>query len=363
MMGFATQSQNDRTYDWVKCKKCKSGCEHCDFDTLKCSRCENGYELRNGKCKFTGKKDECKFRSPDGKHCYDCKGELQAWSFLLKKCVYCPKECSGCSQSGFCLSCKAGYKIDRKSGSCTPCKIPGCKTCHENANVCINCLPGFYFSFLTSNCQPCHETCATCSGPKKSDCVNCPYKFHELTYKYEEITPPVVMKLQEKLIAKFPGLTHMPMLMSRIFHPNFDRYCVKKCLEEKDLEADQTLVQDEILYGNECKQIEGKHPMERNAGMQQLHYDFGESTDQQEHKQRKERESQWRDREVVKRRVEEHLERMHDEDRHEYNEGMHTENTDYQQYQEAVEKARGDFTREKEGNAEIVGMDEYSGDQ
>lgn len=100
----------------------------------------------------------------------------------------------------------------------------------------------------------------------------------------------------------------------------------------KDLEPDQWISHEEIWFGNECKLIEGKHPLDRNSNLNQLHFEFGEPTDEEHAKQRKERESQFRDREMVKRRVEEHLEKMHDKESHEYNEGMHTDNTDYEQY-------------------------------
>jgi len=105
MHKFARKLIEKDHYDYFECKKCKTGCTRCDFDTMKCTHCEKGWDLRGDQCVFNNNKGrktkECKNSHPNKEdECWDCEGDDHKWSFLLKKCVYCPAECSACNKSG-----------------------------------------------------------------------------------------------------------------------------------------------------------------------------------------------------------------------------------------------------------------------
>ena len=117
MPGFATQTQDNEEYDWVKCKKCPMDCESCDYGSRICTKCFENFDLVDGKCKFNNNRGravkKCKLKSPNGKECWDCPNDEEQYSFLKKKCVYCPKECSACNLPGNCISCAFGYKLNK----------------------------------------------------------------------------------------------------------------------------------------------------------------------------------------------------------------------------------------------------------
>ena len=114
--GFAMQIVEENTLDHeVRCKKCPEGCAVCDYDTSKCLDCSENFELVGSRCipKRSNTAKRCISGSPDGSECYDCPLETQKYSFLERKCVYCPQECSNCHKSGYCSGCNQGFKLDR----------------------------------------------------------------------------------------------------------------------------------------------------------------------------------------------------------------------------------------------------------
>jgi hypothetical protein len=194
----------------------------------------------------------CKYIDYRNGGCFDCDEENTSYSFLYSKCVYCPKECADCNESGKCSTCARGYHLDQATGTCERCLVPGCENCYEDRKVCLKCPYGFYFSFLTKSCQLCHKSCATCTGPKKNDCSSCTYKFRQISYKYDEVPSPIIMKLNQRLRARHPELSNMPMLESIIFHPESDLKCAKECLSEKEIPKDAVIDPNPVYFGNSC---------------------------------------------------------------------------------------------------------------
>lgn len=155
----------------------------------------------------------------------------------------------------------------------------------------------------------------------------------------------------------------MPMLQGRIFHYDYDIFCMDDCYNPDKLEKSQFLAQDPVYYGNACQDITGPHPLDTNSNLQILHFEFGEPTDEEGEKKMREQIRNYRNREAVKRRTDEHLEKMHETDNPEYNEGIHTANTDQATYEEAARRAREDYRAEQEkADAESAGFDEFGGD-
>jgi hypothetical protein len=192
--------------------------------------------------------------------------------------------------------------------------------------------------------------------------MTCSFRYREVYYKYEDVPSPIVQKLVQVLTAKHPEVSHMPMLQGRVFHPHHDIYCKKDCLSEDEIEEYQVLTQEPHFYGNMCQEIQGRHPLDTQSSLMGLHFEFGQSTDEEAEKLKRKRIGEHRTKEAVKRKVEEHLEEMHNNDSHEYNEGYHTDNADLEKYEQAVAKAREAYRKEMEQMPETAGTEEFGGD-
>ena len=179
---------------------------------------------------------------------------------------------------------------------------------------------------------------------------------------YENVPKPIIQKQLHNLSARFPGLTHMPMLLKKIFHPQSDCKCMEKCPTQEVVDKMAYINPKPIFFGNHCNDVMGPHPLDKAGGLDGLHFEFGEPTDEQHQKKRRKQVKDFRERESVKRRVDEHLEKMHDEDTHEYAEGIHRDNADYDTYQEAIRRAKEEHRKAKEADRqEEAGFDEYGG--
>ncbi|XP_016409044.1 proprotein convertase subtilisin/kexin type 5-like [Sinocyclocheilus rhinocerous] len=87
-------------------------------------------------------------------HCYF----VDASSGAYQECDHTCEECSGSSR--FCLSCRDGYFLLRKSGQCL-------RTCPSN----------YFPHTLDRDCQRCHPTCKTCKGSGEISCTSCYDRF------------------------------------------------------------------------------------------------------------------------------------------------------------------------------------------
>uniref|UniRef100_A0A673M7X5 Proprotein convertase subtilisin/kexin type 5-like n=1 Tax=Sinocyclocheilus rhinocerous TaxID=307959 RepID=A0A673M7X5_9TELE len=76
---------------------------------------------------------------------FPCSYFVDASSGAYQECDHTCEECSGSSR--FCLSCRDGYFLLRKSGQCL-------RTCPSN----------YFPHTLDRDCQRCHPTCKTCKG-------------------------------------------------------------------------------------------------------------------------------------------------------------------------------------------------------
>ena len=102
-----------------------------------------------------------------------------------------------------------------------------------------------------------------------------------------------------------------------------------------------------LKYSNRCLIVKGPHPLDKNGGIKNLHFELGQATDEEQQKLRARNEAQHLERESAKRTVDEHLEGMHEKDE-EHNAELHRENVDSDTYQRTVEKVQAEWRRKKE---------------
>lgn len=263
---------------YVECKKCKEGCVHC-YDDMICTECSDKYKLVNGNCmklNEEGRRREagkCKKRSNNGKWCFDCP-EGENFSFSQGKCVTCPENCSSCSTSALCNSCKTGYKL--ANGYCKLCNVPGCLNCHESSRTCLECMKGFYFSLITQRCEKCHSSCAECSGPQENDCFSCRFKDLKVEYNYENVPSAIAQKQLHNFELRFPEYAQMPMLQSFILHPNHDAFCKEYCDNPDELHKTQGVFESHREFTNECPIVHGPHPQEIHGISDEVKTEYGQ---------------------------------------------------------------------------------------
>ena len=169
----------------------------------------------------------------------------------------------------------------------------------------------------------------------------------KVEYFYDDFTGPLEKKLYLKMAAKFPELQNMPMLQGKVLHPNFDIYCKKTCPLESELDKNQFFENGAVKYGNSCLVIRGPHPLDKNAGIHNLHFELGMATDEEQQKLRMRNEAQHLDRERARRQVDEHLEGVHSEDE-EHPADLHRDNVDAETYQRTVKKVQDEWKKKRE---------------
>uniref|UniRef100_A0A8C1EK54 Proprotein convertase subtilisin/kexin type 5b n=1 Tax=Cyprinus carpio carpio TaxID=630221 RepID=A0A8C1EK54_CYPCA len=126
--------------DKQECVQCHVNCASCHGHHSKdCTTCKPGLLLLGHSCFTT-----CPPRYND------------AENSAFRACQECDHTCEECSGSSrFCLKCRNGYFLLRKSGQCLR-----------------TCPPNYFLHTLDGDCQRCHPTCKTCKG-KSSGAISC----------------------------------------------------------------------------------------------------------------------------------------------------------------------------------------------
>uniref|UniRef100_A0A8C1W980 Proprotein convertase subtilisin/kexin type 5b n=1 Tax=Cyprinus carpio TaxID=7962 RepID=A0A8C1W980_CYPCA len=125
--------------DKQECVQCHVNCASCHGHHSKdCTTCKPGLLLLGHSCFTT---------CPPSYF-------VNATSRACQECDHTCEECSGSSR--FCLKCRNGYFLLRKSGQCLR-----------------TCPPNYFLHTLDGDCQRCHPTCKTCKGSGAISCTSC----------------------------------------------------------------------------------------------------------------------------------------------------------------------------------------------
>ncbi|KAK7135464.1 hypothetical protein R3I94_014205 [Phoxinus phoxinus] len=175
--------------DKQECVQCHVNCASCrGHHSNDCVTCKPGLLLLGHSC-FTS--------CPQGFF-------VNATSRACQACDHTCEECLG--SSGFCLSCREGNFLMRKSGQCLH-TCPSnyflhssdreCKRCHSTCKTCkgsgaifctscydgyemfggicsSTCLTGDYPILVSNTCGTCDPSCTECKGPGPNNCTWCP---------------------------------------------------------------------------------------------------------------------------------------------------------------------------------------------
>lgn len=211
------------------CTKCKGdNCLYCDRNPSKCEGCKRGFKLRKGVCEKVVVSGECKKRARDGV-CLDCPIGEQ-YSYFRNRCVKCGEGCEPCSDDNECRSCVSGYFYDKKSKSCVPCNVPGCKSCLDNAELCDTCLLGKYFDLKQRKCLNCHSDCSACTGPNPTDCLLCKPGKRYQSIIYVDAPDKAYKAAKDKMKSMIGNKIKSKYFLEVNLHPFEERRCVDKCL-------------------------------------------------------------------------------------------------------------------------------------
>lgn len=130
-----------------------SGCRYCG-DKSNCTLCETG------KVKVTTQAtqlvESCILEASCGvgnyvngtNHCVSCQGI--------------DPQCATCDNSGQCLSCSEGYRIE--GGACVPCSITGCAICDTSGASCDECSAGLFLHTELGQADQCQSDCSSPVG-------------------------------------------------------------------------------------------------------------------------------------------------------------------------------------------------------
>lgn len=141
-------------------EKCRYPCSACTTSPTNCSACISGYTYSNNTC------------IPDlscnnNSTCKVCPLE---YTLRLGKCYVCNGglNCLGCASgnASLCLTCRRGYYLVSTASSNTCKQCPSeCSVCTDSGS-CTSCKDGFFL--VGSSCTVCDSTCATCFGNAKN---------------------------------------------------------------------------------------------------------------------------------------------------------------------------------------------------
>ncbi len=166
------QSETDSSVCTPCNPACSGGCT--DDSAASCVKCADGYEVSETEgvtsCVDI---DECSNQTAKcdpGTFCTNSEGSFS--------CAKCPKECSSCMSSSFCLSCAPGYSLE--GGSCVDvdeCNLPN--ACPGEHRKCVNRV-GSYSCTCEQGYRPKDGKCVPVSPPKAKTRRRAPKKEKEI---------------------------------------------------------------------------------------------------------------------------------------------------------------------------------------
>jgi hypothetical protein len=132
--------------------------------TYECLACATACTNANLSCSTLNRNDCCHSscltcNGTSNTNCLTCDSNNKPVYFLNNECKPCPVQCGTCDATEKCLTCAAGYYVNKFDAG--------------NGSICVLCTGvGEVIHSQTKECTNCNSKCSACSG-SKDFCTNC----------------------------------------------------------------------------------------------------------------------------------------------------------------------------------------------